>query len=77
MMSQYKVTVVRSFSVVMQVNTPDDAARLSECYIGYSDDSEESDRDRFKFRIHEIEMIQNDAIEVSPIQDENQALDDE
>jgi len=64
-MPTYDVTLVRSFRVLLEAENEEDAKRLAEFYIGYTDSSSEADRQTYHFRIHEIEMTDNEAITVS------------
>lgn len=70
-MPAYKVTLVRSFAVEIEARSPDDAARLSEFFIGYSDDSKAKDREEYSFVIRQIEIAQNDALETELMEEEN------
>ena len=64
-MPTYDVTLVRSFRVLLEAENEEDAKRLAEFQIGYTDASSEADRQTYHFRIHEIEMTDNEAITVS------------
>ena len=68
-MSSYRVTLVRSFAVTIQADNPEDAKRLAEFYVGYSDNSEPWDRQRFGFLIDDIDMTQNDSIEAQGLEE--------
>jgi len=65
-MPEYEVALVRTFLVRIQAKNTENAKRFSEFYLGYIDESGESDRESNGFQIQEINMVQNDAIEVSP-----------
>lgn len=64
-MPEFELSLVRSFRVMIEANSPEEAARLAELYVGYADLSDTLAREKFQFRIQEIEMVQNDAIEVA------------
>ncbi len=67
-MPTYQVNLLRSY--VVEINAPNQkmAARLAEFYVGTgADESSDLDRSKFRFQIQDIEMVQNDAMEVSPI----------
>ena len=65
-MPTYQVIMLRGFIVTIDAESKEDAALLSEFYMGYYDGSSDSDRQKLNFRIQEIDMTVNDAIEVIP-----------
>jgi hypothetical protein len=73
-MPTYQVSLVRSFVIEIRADTPEEAASLSELFIGYSDESSKLDKEKYRFKFEEIEMTNNDAIEV--IQKEVLSRDD-
>lgn len=68
-MPTYSLSLVRSFIITMQASSPQEAARLTELFIGYSDISNESERDKYQFEIQEIEMTGNDVVEILSVAD--------
>ena len=68
-MPVYEVSIVRSFVVKIQAESEKDASFLSEFFLSYSDGSLEHEREKRKFIIEEIEMIQNEAFEVIQVED--------
>ncbi|MDO9131376.1 MAG: hypothetical protein Q7U34_16080, partial [Anaerolineales bacterium] len=59
---------VHSFLVLVEANNSEDAAQAADTFIGYSDDSTEKYRQEHQFRIHKIEMIENDVMEILPVE---------
>lgn len=66
-MPTFEVSIARSFVVRIQAQTAKDAARLSEFFLGYVDDSEEQERKEHQFEFREINMVDNDVLEVNEI----------
>ena len=64
-MPTYRTTLVRSFSILIDADTGEDAAHLSEFFVGFNDSSSEIDRQTGRFRIREIKMLENDVVETS------------
>lgn len=67
-MPVYEVSIARTFIIKIQAPTAKDASRLSECFLGYADDSNEQERKEFGFEFREIEMLNNDVLEVSEVE---------
>lgn len=67
----YCTTLVRAFSVVIDTHDEMSAARLSELFVGFGDDSNLIDKENFNFEIQEIELIQNDVIETRLLEETN------
>jgi len=67
-MPLYEVLVSRSFIVKIQAQTAKDAARLSEFFLGYADDSNERERKEYQFEFREIELVDNDVMEVNQVE---------
>jgi len=64
-MPRYEVGVTRHFLVSIDAESHEDAKMLTECFLGNCDDaSKEADREKFQFKIHEIEMVENEAFDV-------------
>lgn len=64
-MKKYMVSLVRDYAVVISAKNENEAKELAEYYIGGEKDlSTEKDRINHKFRIEQIEMTTNDAIDV-------------
>jgi len=67
-MPLYRTVVVRSFEVIIDAKDETEASRLSEFFVGYADHSNASDRDKFEFKIKNIELVENDALETTLIE---------
>jgi hypothetical protein len=67
-MPEYEVSITHSFLVKIQAKSAEDAARLSEFFLTYSDGSSEQEREKHDFKIEQIELTQNDAFEVNLLQ---------
>jgi hypothetical protein len=68
-MPVYEVSLTHSFLVRIQAESAWDAARCSEFFLSYSDDSSEQDRQKHRFAIERIELTQNEAFEVVKVKD--------
>jgi hypothetical protein len=63
-MKRFKVSLTRSYIVTIDAENEQQARKLSEFYLGDCPDlSASDDRKTGKFKIHEIEMTFNEAIE--------------
>jgi len=67
-MPVYQVHLARSFIIEVEAKSANHAARFSELFLGYLDESKENDGKKFKFKIKDIEMTVNDAMEVQVFQ---------
>lgn len=64
-MKAYKVSLVKSYSVIIEAENKMKAKELSEFFTGDIQDlSEEKHRKEYKFLITEIECVGNDAVYV-------------
>ena len=64
-MKTYKVLLHRDYIVNIEANNEEEAMSLAEYFIaGEKDASTEKEREQYSFRINEIEMVSNDALEV-------------
>ena len=64
-MSKFFISLQRDYKVDISANSEEEAKELAEFYIGGEKDlSDEKERLEHKFRIEEIEIISNDAIDV-------------
>lgn len=68
-MPEYEVAVTHSFLVKIHAKSAEEAARLSEFFLSYSDGSSEQDRKEYQFKIEQIELTQNEAFEVNLVND--------
>lgn len=68
-MPLYEVSLSRAFVIKVEAKSAQDAAKLSEFYLGYSDESSEFDKERYGFEFKEIDLTINDVIEVSKVKD--------
>ncbi len=66
-MPLYRTTLVRSYAVTIESEDEKDAARLAEFFVGFADFSDVPDREKFKFEIKEIKLLENDSIETTLI----------
>lgn len=66
-MPLYRTVLVRSYAVNIESEDEKIAARLAEFFVGYADFSNSIDREKFKFEIKEIELLENNSIETSLI----------
>ena len=62
-MPSYEILINRAFLVVVEAETREKASTVAEYYLGYSDLSDKQERKRNNFKIIEIEMTENNAIE--------------
>lgn len=68
-MPSYRCILTRAWSVEVEANSKEEAARLTEFFIGDPDDaSTEDERRKFNFKFGEIEMRINDVMEVEEIE---------
>jgi hypothetical protein len=68
-MPEYRVSLTHSFLVTIHCNSAEEAARLTEGFVTYSDGSSSAEREKYKFSIEEIELTYNDAFEVEKIEE--------
>ena len=66
-MPLYHTTLVRSYGVTIESEDEQSAARLAEFFVGFADLSSLQDREKFKFEIKEVELLENDSIDTSLI----------
>ncbi len=66
-MPLYRTTLIRSYAVTIESDDEKDAAKLSEFFVGFADFSNLPDREKFKFEIKQIELLENDAIDTTLI----------
>ncbi|MBI4732087.1 MAG: hypothetical protein HY781_08185 [Chloroflexi bacterium] len=66
-MPVYEVSITHSYLVKIKAESAEDAARLSEFFIVYSDGSVEKDREKYNFTFERIEMTQNETFEVNQL----------
>ncbi len=64
-MPTYQVIMLRGYIVTIDAENKEDAALFSELFMGDSDSSNEMDRQALNFKIQNIDMTVNDAIEVN------------
>jgi len=67
-MPLYEVSIARSFMVKIQAQTAQDAAKLTQSFLGGADDSNEWERKKYEFEFKEIELVDNDVMEVNRIE---------
>jgi len=59
--------VSRSFAVTIEAENSFAASRLAETFLGFNNEATEAEQTKNNFKIHSIEMLGNDVIEVEPI----------
>lgn len=64
----YKTTLVRTLVVIIEANSEDEAMELSEYFVVERDGSRPFDKENYKFEIKHIEMMENEALEVEPLE---------
>jgi len=67
-MPTYRSILVRTYSVIINADDEESAAKLSELFVGANDCSRLQDRERLKFEIQEIDLIDNNVIETISIE---------
>lgn len=69
-MKNYRVSLTRVYDVEVKAENRHEARHLTEFFIGdCKDASEKRHREEYNFSIGEIEMIFNDAMEVTELND--------
>ncbi len=68
-MPKYRTILLRSYSVEINADDEESAARLSELYVGFGDHSNAVDRKRLNFQIEDIEIIDNNVLEIGIVED--------
>lgn len=64
-MNTYKVSLHRDYIVSIDAKNEEEAMSLAEFFIaGEKDASSPKDREQHSFRINEIKMVTNDALDV-------------
>ncbi|HWP82167.1 MAG TPA: hypothetical protein VNN76_05895 [Bacteroidota bacterium] len=70
-MKLFRVSLHRDYIVQIEARNEKEAKRLTEFYLTTPvDGSRQKDREEHSFRIEEIEMVTNDAIEVEEVEQE-------
>ena len=68
-MPLFEVALSRLFIIKVEAQTEQEAARLSQFFLGFKDSSEAFDRYEFKFEFKKIDMVENDLIAVDKVED--------
>jgi len=69
-LKNYKVALHRDYIVNIKAKNEDEAKFLAEYVIGGEKDiSTEKEKIKFKFKIEEIEMVMNEAVEVEEMKE--------
>ena len=64
-MPTYNVTLVRAYNVQVRARNEYLARRISEFFLGHhQDDSSAQDRKQYGFKIDDLKMVENNAIDV-------------
>jgi pantothenate kinase len=66
-MGRYNVVVSRSFAVEIDAENSVVASRLVETFLGFKDEATETEQKENNFKIHSIEMLENDVIEIESV----------
>jgi hypothetical protein len=64
-MPTYEVILSRSFLVTVKARNAEAAGQFVAGYIDKQDDSSVEERKRLRFKIKEIELVDNDVLDVS------------
>jgi hypothetical protein len=67
-MPLYEVAISRIILVKVDAQTEQEAAQLSQFYLGFKDSSEAFDREEFNFEFKGIDMIENEIILVDKVE---------
>ena len=67
-MPLYEVAISRIFIIKVDAQTEQEAAQLSQFFLGFKDSSEAFDREEFKFEFKEIDMVENELIAVDTVE---------
>lgn len=68
-MPLYEVSLSRTFVVKIEAKSVQDAAVLSEFFLGYKDDSTESDKRTLGFELKEIGLTTNEVFEINRVEE--------
>jgi hypothetical protein len=61
-MSVYQVGIARYYAVIIEAKDEEKAKELAGFFLSSChDDSTDDERTRYNFKIHEIEMVENDS----------------
>ena len=66
-MPRFKVILDRTFIVTVKARNREDAKHAADEFVGYDDSSTPKYRRQYKFRIEDVEMMCNDAIECEEV----------
>ena len=64
-MPLYEVSLSRTYVVKIEAKSAQDAAVLSEFFVGHKDDSTADEKENFGFQFKEIDLTTNDVLEVN------------
>ena len=67
-MPLYEISLSRTYIVKIEAKSAQDAAALSEFFLGYKDDSTESDKSTFGFELKGINLTANDVLEINRVE---------
>lgn len=67
-MPLFEVFLSRTYVIRIEAKSAQDAAVLSEFFLGYKDDSTESDKETLGFELKNIDLKANDVLEVSKVE---------
>jgi hypothetical protein len=70
-MEQFLVTLTKSYGVTISAESENDAARLAEFFTGDIQDlSSEKEKKEYRFEIHSIKCVLNEAFDCEEIEEE-------
>ncbi|MCK6585862.1 MAG: hypothetical protein HUU11_02085 [Anaerolineales bacterium] len=67
-MPLYEVSLSRTYVIKIEAKSAQDAAVLSEFFLGYKDDSTENDKETFGLELKEIDSTANDVLEINGVE---------
>ncbi len=67
-MPRFKVVLARTFIVTVKARNREDAKHAADEFVGYDDSSTQEYQRLYKFKIEDIEMMCNDAIECEELE---------
>lgn len=69
-MKKFKVTLTRAYTVEMLADNINDARHCAEFFVGNpKDESTEKEQKEYQFKIGEMEMVMNEAMEAEEVKE--------
>ncbi len=70
-MEKFLVTLTKSYGVTISAESYEDASRLAEFFTGDIQDlSSEKERNQYRFEIHSVKCVLNEAFDCEKIEEE-------